>query len=394
MEIESWDRGEWWRNKHSVHELIRIYNEHHRRDNFFEVVNKYPYWKELLEGAVRLLMYRTDYEFLVARLRESKEIVGWIAFSFVSEGNETIGRRKFDANMEQTEMCSHILETWKVESSGVKSNVWEEIKRRSSSLQAKYLPPDHCIINALVYCKHEQFKDIDIAGALLESVIWDWRNMAMTRTEWAIWVQAPASAQLMYEEHDFEEVGEYNIEIGNYGVFPQEDVSGKYGWKFMVRRETNASAIDRRLAELILDTGKGKQQDLDDRPPDEESQSQTRESSDDEDDPLQRYAWESADRRLKAIRTGQGNPALSGEVESLMRVKRNAEAKGYRPPSQSNGKQSEKQEEIAGPAPRAKPPAPPLQGTTTVTSQPQDNFTPSKSEEDLIEAMKKGGVDE
>ena len=373
-----------------MYELIRIYHEDHRRNKFLKVISGYPFWEETLIRTFEELMYRTDYEFFLARLPSSKETVGWIAFSFVSEGNETIGRHKFEAKMEQTEMYSNILETWKVEGSGGKSNVWEEIKRVSSSLQAKHMPPDYCIINALVYYKHQQFEDIDIAGALLKKVIAYWKNEVEIGTEWAIWVQAPATAQLMYEENGFEEVGEYNIEIGDYGYPHKEDrnVSGNYGWKFMVRREPSGSAFDEPLAEPILDKGKGKQQDLDDRQPDEESQPEDRESSEHEDAQLQaqnEYDWESADKRLESIRTG--NPSLSGEVESLMQVKRNAEEKGYRPPSQLKGKEREKQEEIP-------PPAPPLQSTTTVTSQPQDNFIPSKSEEDLIEAMKKGGVDE
>ena len=41
----------------------------------------------------------------------------------------------------------------------------------SSSLRAKHMPPDYCIINALVYYKHERLEDIDIAGALLEKVL-------------------------------------------------------------------------------------------------------------------------------------------------------------------------------------------------------------------------------
>ena len=396
-----------------MHELIRIYNEDHRRDKFSKVISGYPYWEETLERTVNGLMYRTDYEFFLARLTLSKEIVGWIAVSFVSEGNETIGRHKFEAKMEQTEMYSNILETWKVASSGGKINVWEEIKRTSSSLQAKHMPPDHCIINALVYYKHEQFEDIDIAGELIKKVIAYWRNEVDIATEWAIWVQAPASAQLMYEENAFEEVGKYNIEIGDYGYPPKWDrnVSGKYGWKFMVRREPSGSAIHEPLAGPILDKGKRKQHDLDDLQAQNE------------------YNWKSADRRLEDIWTGQGNPSLSGEVESLMRVQRNAEAKGYRPPprskgknredggviagpaprgrpparplqgnttvtSQSKGKEKEKQEHVPGPAPRGEPPAPPLQGNTTVTSQIQDNFIPTKSEEDLIGAMREGHVDE
>ncbi|KAM0804191.1 hypothetical protein BDR22DRAFT_818348 [Usnea florida] len=391
MEITFWDRTDWGRNNPSMGELIRVYNEDHWRNKFSKVISKYPYWEETLQQTVRDLMHRTDYEFFLARSRFSREIVGWIAFSFVSEGNETRGRHKFEAKLEQTEMYSNILETWKVESSGGKSNVWEEIKRTSSSLQAKHIPPDHCIINALVYYKHEQFEDTDIAGALIETVIRYWRNEVNVGTEWAIWVQAPSSAHFTYKEHGFEEVGEYNIiDIGDYGWPPKRgrNASGKHGWKFMVRREPSGSPVDEPLANPHLDKGKGREQDLNHRKPDKESQPQDRKRPEYETPELPEYAWQSADRRLVNIRTGQGNPPLSGEVEFLKRVKRNAEASGYRPQSQSKGKQREEKEEIAGPAR-------PLQGDATVTSQPkpQDNFIPSKSEEDLIEAMREGGVD-
>ena len=157
----------------------------------------------------------------------------------------------------------------------------------------------------------------------------------------------------MYEENAFKEVGEYKIELGDYGFPPKKDrnVSGEYCWKFMVRREPRESAINEPLAEPTLDKDKRKQQDLDDLQAQNE------------------YDWKSVDRRLENIQTEQGNPPLSGEVESLMRVKRNAEVKGYRPPPRSKGKDRDEEGEIAGPAPREKPPTRSLQGNTTVTSQ-------------------------
>ena len=94
-----------------MHELIRVYNEDHRRDKFSTVISKYPYWEEILKRTVNELMYRTDYEFFLARLISSKEIVGWTAVNFVSEGNETKGIHKFEARMEPTELYSNILET-------------------------------------------------------------------------------------------------------------------------------------------------------------------------------------------------------------------------------------------------------------------------------------------
>ena len=380
MEITFWDRTDWGGTNPACTYLIRVYNEDHRRNKFSKVISKYPYWEETLQRTVRDLMHRTDYEFFLARSRFSREIVGWIAFSFVSEGNETRGRHKFEAKLEQTEMYSNILETWKVESSGGKSNVWEEIKRTSSSLQAKHMPLDHCIINDVVYYKPQQFEDTDIAGALIERVIRYWRNEVNVGTEWAIWVQAPSLAHFTYKEHGFEEVGEYNIiDIGDYGFPPKRDrnISGKHGWKFMVRREPSGSAVDEPLANPHLDKGKGREQDLDHRRPDKESQSQDRKRPEYETPELQENAWQSANRRLENIRTGQGNPRLSGEVKSVIKVKRNAEASGYRPQPQSKGKQREETEEIAGPARTSQP-------------QPQDSFIPSKSEEDLIEAMKRG----
>ena len=412
MEILFWDRDEWWRDKHSMYELIRIYNEDHRRDKFSEVISKYPYWEETLERTVKRLMHRTDYEFFLARLPSSKEIVGWIAISFVSEGNETIGKHKFEARLEWTEMCSNILQTWKVESSAGKSNVWDEIKRASSSLQAKHMPLNHCIINALTLYNHEQFDDMDIASALLEHVIKYWRNEVDVGTEWAIWVQSPPFLASLYKGYGFEELGEYRIELSKYGYPPKTErkVSGRYGWKFMILRLPSGSAIPIAPA---LGKGKGKQQDLDDL--------------------LEKHKnrWELAERRLEEIWEGRGHPPLPGEVNLEMKTKRDAEAAGYRPPSQWKGTDREEQEETPTPAPRAKPPTPPLQGTTTLPSQsiskdrenqeeipepaprsqplapplqrnttvpsqpqPQDNFIPSKSEEDLIEAMREGGVDE
>ena len=422
-----------------MYELIRIHRKVHQKDKVSEIISGYPYWEDTLIRTVKELKSRTDYEFFLARITSSKEIVGWIAISFVTEGNETIGRNKFEARLERTELFSNILKTWKVESSGGKSNVWEEIKRASSSLQAKHMPPDHCIINALVVYQHEQFEESGVANALLEHVIEYWRKQVEVGTEWAIWVQATAFAQPWYKNYGFDEVGEYNIELGDYGFLPKckrrPSQKGKYGWKFMIRREPSGSAIDRPLVAPKLDKGKGKQQDLDDLQPDEDSQPQHEDRSKYDLAKYHKDTWESAEERLEKIWNGQGNPPLSGEVEFLKRVKRGAEEKGYIPPPrrstgkdreqrvetapparprqskgkdreervetapparprQSKGKEREQREEIAPPAPRAEPPARPLQSNTKITSQPQDNFVPTKSEEDLIQAMREGGVDE
>ena len=141
----------------------------------------------------------------------------------------------------------------------------------------------------------------------------------------------------------------------------------------MILRVPSGSAIP---IAPTLGKNKGKQQDLDDL--------------------LEKHKtrWELAERRLNEIWEGRGNLPLIGDVNHEMKIKRDAEAAGYRPPSLSKGKEREEQEEIPGPTPRAKPPAPPLQGDSIVTSQPQDDFIPSKSEEDLIKAMREGGVDE
>ena len=251
---------------------------------------------------------------------------------------------------------------------------------------------------------------MDIASALLEHVISYWEKEVEVGTEWAIWVQSPPFIASLYKGYDFEELGEYRIELSDYGFPPKSDrnISGRYRWKIMILRVPSGSAIP---VAPTLGKDKGKQQDLDDLPENNKNR------------------WELAERRLNEIWEGRGNPPLNGEVNLEMKTKRDAEAAGYRPPSRSKGEEREKQEQFPGPAPRGepperslqgntkvfsqskgkerekqneipelaprvKPPTPPLQGNTTVPSHSQDNFIPSRSEEDLIEAMRDGGVDE
>ena len=418
-----------------MYELIRIHRDHYREDKFSQLISGYPDWEDTLTRTVKGLRSRKDYEFFLARVYPSNEIVGWIAISFVTEGNETRGRNKFEAKLEWTEMYSNILKTWKVESSGKKSSVWEEIRRASSSLQAIHMLPDHCIINALVL--YPDFEGWGVAESLLEQVIHYWRNKVEAGTAWTIWVQAPAFAQSIYKNYAFDEVGEYNVELGDHGFSPKSkrSVSGKYGWKFMVRRDPSGSASDeplianldkykskeQRLEEVEesvperrldkgkakeqepkegemdgearkLNKGKGKKQDLDDLQPDKESQPRHEDLS--EYHPEPKCAWEGAEIRLNEIQTMQGPPPFPGEVAILLRNQRRAETRGYSPTRQSKGKDRKKGVEIAGSALRGEPPARPLQSNTNVTSQAQDNFVPTKSEEDLIEAMRAEGVDE
>lgn len=418
MEISCWSRSEWWRNKPSLYELVRLHRELHRHDKFAQVISAYPFWEDTVTRAVKELISRRDYEFFLARLQPSNEIVGWVALSFDIEGNETEGREKFEARLEWTEMCSNILKSWKIDGAGEKTNAWDAIKRASSNLQVKYLPRDYCIINALVL--YPQFQRAGVANALLENVINFWRNRVMAGREWAIWVQAPPFAQNLYKRYAFEEVGGYEVDLGDHGFFPKDkrSVFGRYGWKFMVRRDPSGSAIEESggapkpdksksreeplkdmgesVAARKLNKGKGKgkqqQQQLDELRLDKHNHPRQGDLS--EHAAEQQRAWEEAEERVEEIRLRRGPPPLPREVACLVRIQRRAKEREHNPTSRSKGKGVEQRLEDERPASPGQPPARPLQRNAEVTFQPQDNFTPSKSEEDLIEAMRAGGVDE
>ena len=434
IEVTPWSKTEFFKIKPSVNELIRLHHHRFRHDDFAQVTYAYPFGKDNVANAIKGLIPRKDYEFFLARIQPSNEIIGWIALSFYVEGNEAEGMEKWEAKLEWTEMCSHILKHWKIDMAGETSNVWDMIKRTSSSLQAKHLPRDYCIINTLVLMP--ELPESEITNALLKHAIKFWRNRVMLRTEWAIWVQAPHFAEHFYRGFGFKELGEYKVNLGNYGFLPKEKryISGEYGWKFMILRGPSGSATNEPNAVWKLNKGKSKEQPLEDTEEhvaawkpyknkkdilleDEEEPAAARklgkgkgkdrrlEDQQDEEngpgrenlserDAKRKREWEEAEERLEDIRLQRGAPPLPGEVACLVRIQKRAEGRGLNTTGPWKGKSVEQRSEDVQPGPPGEPLEGPLQRHAEVTSPLPDNFVPTKSEEDLIEAMRAGGVDE
>lgn len=434
MEITRWERTDWWKTKPSVNELTRIHHHLHRHDKFAQVMYSYPFGKDIMANTIKELIPRTNYEFFLARLQESKEIMGWIGLSFDDMGNGGEHRVEYEARLEWTQMCSHILKGWQADSAGGKSHAWDMMKRASSRLQAQHLPRDYCIINTLVVLP--EFQRTSVPNSLLLHAIDFWKKRVEVGTEWAMWVQAPPFTQNLYRRYGFEDVGEYEVDLGDYGFLPKEEreVSGKYNWKFMVRREASGSAIGEPdgarepdqdkgkeqepedveehaaaekqgkgksqeqqpedVEEFVgeRDRGKGKEQGLDDLQADENIHPARGDPS--EYDAERTRSWEEAEERIKDIHFRRGPSPLPGEVACLLRIQRDAEARGADTTGHSRGKGVEQRSQDVRAAPLGEPSARPSRWNDEVVGQLQDNYIPSGSEEDLIEAMRKGGVDE
>ena len=131
--------------------------------------------------------------------------------------------------------------------------------------------------------------------------------------------------------------------------------------------------------------GKGKEKQMENSQLDKDSHSSHEEP---------KQAWEEAEQRLEEIRSRQGLPPLPGEVACLVRIQRRAEESGLDISILSKGNVMEEQVEEVRLAPPEEPLASPLQHDTEVTSEAQDNFTPTKFDEDLIDLMKREGIDD
>ena len=457
LNISQWTREERFEHEPGVNDLILLHRELYRHDRFLYAMHEYPFSKSTMAKTLNEVIPRKDYEFFVARIPYSGEWLGWTALSFNIGGNEakTLSD-ECEARLERTEMYSQILKGWKLDDTGKKSNVYDSIKRLSSSLQAEHLPPNCCIINTLVFLP--QYEETGVAHQLIGRVINFWKDRVMVGTEWAIWVQTPTAFRYIYIIHGFKEVGEYEVNLDDHGFPPegQRSVSGTYEWKFMVLRGASGSATvepggaqnpdqgkdEEHVAARKIDkgksNGKGKEQrsrDVEEhfaarkleKGKDKERRSGTMEElavapkldkgkgkgkehriqspridenndlargdiSEDEEE--QTNAWEEAERRLRDIQNRWGPPPLPGEVATLVRIQRRAEAQGFDPTRVSEGRGVKQQLGNVRPANPKEPRAHTLQGNAEVTGQLPTNLIPTKSEEDLIEAMRKGGVDE
>lgn len=81
-----------------------------------------------------------------------------------------------------------------------------------------------------------------------------------------MWVQAPPSTHNLNNKHCFEEVGEYEVNLDNYGFLHKEEriIFGNYAWKFMVRWEASGSATQAPDEARKHVKGKGKERPRED----------------------------------------------------------------------------------------------------------------------------------
>ena len=448
MEITRWERDELLGVKPSVEELIRIHQRLHQRDKFAQVMHQYPFGKDIMPKTIRALLPRTDYEFFLARFQESREIMGWIALSFNNEGRKAENWEMYEAKLEWTQMCSNILRGWKVDGAGEISNVWDTMKGGSSRLQAKNLPRHYCIINTLVVLP--EYRSSRAVNGLVQHAIDYWRKRVAAGTEWAIWVQAPPFARDLYIRYGFEEVGEYEVDLGDYGYYRKEEreVFGKYNWKFMVRRQARITATWEPAGAEELDKGKGNERELEDAEENlatrREGKGKERESQDVEEHVA---SWEqgkgkskeqeSEDEEFVSMREldrGKDKEQNSENVEEMVPMRNLDKGKGkeqryhnfqayetvhpaYGDPSISEAERIREWEEAnkrlyGGPlesyAERTRAweeanerlndihsaQARLLRQNDQLAGQQQIDYVPSESAESLIEAMRRGGVDE
>lgn len=423
MEVTCWDRKAFFHNKPSVEELIRIHQRLHREDSFAEVMCSYPFGKDIMPKTIRELIKRTDYEFFVARLPESQEFLGWIALSFNHESSEAKNKEMYEANLEWTQMCSHILRTWKVDRAGEKSNVWDIMKRASSSLQSEHLPRRYCIINTLVVLP--EFQQRGVANGLLHRALEYWSKSVAVGTEWAMWVQAPPFAHTLFSAFGFEEVGQYEVDLGDYGYHCKEEreVEGWYDWKFMVKREASGSAIPKPEGVGTADKGKGKERESEDEDEDEDyveeesedeeehfapwrqakGKSKVRQESEDSEDSVaerkynkgkeKEHRYQQDPQADELIHPAYGDPSIP--LAERTRIWEEGNKRLYVDPQLRSAERSwaweeanERLEEIhdaeAGMSRRKE----------KVATKQKDKYVPSDSAESLIEAMRRGGVDE
>lgn len=209
--------------------------------------------------------------------------------------------------------------------------------RTSSSLQAKQFSRDCCINNTHVLLT--QFQKPRVASDPLELALEVWKERVVLGTGWAMGVQAPPFTHNLNNKHGFEEVGEYEVDLDDYGFLHKEEriISGNYAWKFMVRWEASGSAtqapdearkpvkgtgkerpredMEEHVAVPKLEKGKGKEQQL----PGEGNYPAPGKLSGY--DAEQTRIWEKVEQRLDDIRLRWGacsrpNPTL--ESESLI----------------------------------------------------------------------------
>lgn len=99
-------------------------------------------------------------------------------------------------------------------------------------MQAKHLPHDHCIINTLVL--HPDFQKAGVANGLLEHAIELWSEQNGLHG-----CKLRTSLEICTRD-GFEEVGDYAIDLGDYGFGPRkrerllESMSGS-SWSYAGR---------------------------------------------------------------------------------------------------------------------------------------------------------------
>ena len=227
----------------TIKDMIQVYQEAYKNDKSVQLKLTLPNLIEKWAKTIALRLTQPECEFIVARTKSTNQIVGWLALAFKLEVHKRISEEH--VLYTQYALLPDIVS--KANDAGIDTvemkSMAHHLFRDFKEARERQLPDKHCIISTLVVDPEHQ--NTGVASALL--------SKAISRSEafsFPMWVPAPEAYRSLFEKHDFEEAGEYHLDLNEY--VPMLDHKGKataapnldrYAWKFMMRKEPLEKAI-------------------------------------------------------------------------------------------------------------------------------------------------------
>ena len=239
-------------NEETIKQMVHIYQEAYKNDNSIQLRHVRPDFTQRMAETIASRVKIPECDFILAKSETSNQLIGWLALAYKLESNKQLSEEH--VLLGQYVLLPDLVAKGK--SQGIDSDEMQTLATKLFKdfkvAREKQLPDKHCILSTLVV--DPAYQNQGVASALLSKAI------GLTEVFlFPIWVQVPESCQSLFKRHQFEEVGEYHLDLNERmpdlepegkgkgkgkGKAKAEANLEKHVWKYMVRKKPLEHALE------------------------------------------------------------------------------------------------------------------------------------------------------
>ena len=232
----------------TIKEMVQIYQDAYKNDPIIQLKHILPHFTEKMAETISTRVSNPTCKYILARTTTSNNLVGWLALTSKLETYKNLSE-------EHVLLAQYALLpdfTIKAKEAGIGSEEMKELAHKLfvafKQARESRLPDKHGIISTLVVSP--AYQNHAVASALL--------TLATRLSDIfasPLWVPAPANHKHLFLAHQFEEAGEYRLDLMPQHHIPAPDdennnnkgkskakssfppLGQSYTWTFLLRQE-------------------------------------------------------------------------------------------------------------------------------------------------------------